>query len=170
MDGKCPMCKEDLLLALILPCKHIFCFLCIKGHCLKNGANCYICKMSFDKSLIEKPPSMEAVREGSKDKNRWYYESNNNGWWEFDKRTSEIIEDAFRQEDPTVAFPIGSRTYEINFEAKRQYQKDETSKKRTITRSTRRDIKNLRGVAGIPLENYREDNDSDGIAGLSDSE
>jgi len=143
--------------------------------------------MSFDKSLIEKPPSMEAVREGSKDKNRWYYESNNNGWWEFDKRTSEvffyvyknisykyfkisyvinskfkIIEDAFRQEDPTVAFPIGSRTYEINFEAKRQYQKDETSKKRTITRSTRRDIKNLRGVAGIPLENYREDNDSDG--------
>ena len=170
------MCKEDLLLALILPCKHIFCFLCIKGHCLKNGANCFICKMSFDKSLIEKPPSMEAVREGSKDKNRWYYESNNNGWWEFDGRTSDvifliiflkylkfqIIEDAFRQEDPTVSFPIGSRTYEINFEAKRQYQQDDTSKKRTITRSTRRDIKNLRGVAGIPLEEYNQDHDSDG--------
>jgi E3 ubiquitin-protein ligase RNF146 len=126
--------------------------------------------MSFDKSLIEKPPSMEAVREGSKDKNRWYYESNNNGWWEFDCRTSDIIEDAFRQEDPTVSFPIGSRTYEINFEAKRQYQQDDASKKRTITRSTRRDIKNLRGVAGIPLEEYNQDDDSDGIAGLSDSD
>jgi hypothetical protein len=126
--------------------------------------------MSFDKSLIDKPPSMEAVREGSKDKNRWYYESNNNGWWEFDGRTSDIIEDAFRQEDPTVSFPIGSRTFEINFEAKRQYQQDDTSKKRTITRSTRRDIKNLRGVAGIPLEEYNQDHDSDGIAGLSDSD
>jgi len=126
--------------------------------------------MSFDKSLIEKPPSMEAVREGSKDKNRWYYESNNNGWWEFDGRTSDIIEDAFRQEEPTVSFPIGSRTYEINFEAKRQYQQDDKSKKRTITRSTRRDIQNLRGVAGIPLEDYNQDHDSDGIAGLSDSD
>ncbi|CAG5111644.1 Oidioi.mRNA.OKI2018_I69.chr2.g5925.t1.cds [Oikopleura dioica] len=166
MDNEnCQMCKENLILPLQLPCKHMFCFLCAKG----QGSSCFICKMSFDKNLIEKPPSMDAVREGNKDKIRWYYESNNNGWWEFDPRTSDKIEDAFRQSQATVDFPIGQRTYEINFEAKRQYQQNDTGKKRKVTRSSRRDIQNLRGVAGVPLQDYRRNNDDD-IEGLSDSD
>ena len=88
----CQMCKENLILPLQLPCKHMFCFLCAKG----QGSSCFICKMSFDKNLIEKPPSMDAVREGNKDKIRWYYESNNNGWWEFDPRTSDVIQSLYQ--------------------------------------------------------------------------
>jgi len=90
-DQSCPICLEDLLLPLTLPCGHKFCYLCIKGVALSpSGPTCPLCRQVFSNSLIIKPPAIPDVAAGDENKPRWYYEGRN-GWWEYDERTSEVI-------------------------------------------------------------------------------
>ncbi|XP_047740156.1 E3 ubiquitin-protein ligase rnf146 isoform X2 [Hyalella azteca] len=51
----CPVCLEDMIHPVKLPCSHVFCFLCIKGVSLTNGNLCPLCRGKIDSDFFIEP-------------------------------------------------------------------------------------------------------------------
>ena len=173
LNNCCPVCLLDFVYPSELPCGHTFCFLCIKGLFLSDltTSTCPLCRHQIPKDWLDKP-HLRAARAAEKreatngeksaqDDNqdseatkttmhKWFYEGNN-GWWQYDERTSNDLENEF-QKNPKSKYEllIAGNIYVIDFDALVQYRRDGLARKRRIKRDM--DDKNLKGVAGIKID------------------
>uniref|UniRef100_A0A1Y1MDW2 E3 ubiquitin-protein ligase n=1 Tax=Photinus pyralis TaxID=7054 RepID=A0A1Y1MDW2_PHOPY len=146
---ECAVCLQPCIHPAQLPCGHIFCFLCVKG-IANQSKRCAMCRQEIPRDFIEHPKLLhgpEAV-EGFDGGYQWFYEGRN-GWWQYDPRTNEDIEEAFKLNYSQFQILICGETYVIDFENKVQYPKKNPSRKRFIKRDTSDNIANFKGIAGI---------------------
>ena len=78
----------------------------------------------------------------------WYYEGRN-GWWLFDARASEEIEEEFQNETTECELMIAGYIYIIDFDNMIQYRKDTPSRIRKIKRDQAENVTDTKGIAGL---------------------
>lgn len=84
-DGlECPICMEPCVHPVELPCRHIFCFLCIKGVAMQGpNGKCAICRATIPSSVLTNPQLKDVSQLYKEPKSangyQWYYESRGGG-------------------------------------------------------------------------------------------
>ncbi|KAA3676084.1 E3 ubiquitin-protein ligase RNF146 [Paragonimus westermani] len=78
----------------------------------------------------------------------WFYEGYA-GWWQYDERTSEELEEAFMKQLPSCDISVAGYVYTVDFGNMSQKRKDNSGRKRRIKRDVASCEK--KGVAGIKL-------------------
>lgn len=152
---------------ILVPCGHTFCFLCVKG--IRNPKKCALCREEFsldniDSRLVE----LEIANNNSPSSNEtsyhWFYEGRN-GWWRYDNRTSVEIEEAHLNQEKTVNVQVAGYVYVIDFEKMLQFRQNGQSRKRKIKRelasTPKKDLLNIKGVAGLCFINKESDSNTD---------
>ena len=76
----------------------------------------------------------------------WFYEGRN-GWWKFDERNNEAIEEAFATGVEKFQLLLCGNLYAIDFKNKIQYRVDGTGRIRNIKRDRSTSIS--KGIAGL---------------------
>ena len=153
----CPICLEEPLHPIALPCSHTFCFLCAKGLCestLTNVGTCSLCRQSFPRDLFRHPQLRGASTSSGNDASVasgtcWYYEGRS-GWWKFDERNGQEIEDAYCKKLEKFEMLICGSLYMIDFKNMIQYRKDGTGRVRVIKRDLA--SAHAKGVAGLAFQ------------------
>ncbi|CAL8137298.1 unnamed protein product [Orchesella dallaii] len=149
----CRICYQYCLYPIELPCRHKFCFMCIKGQVLAhNLRHCPLCRVVFPMSVINYPVpivSHEIVFQPNvTNTRRWYYESRSGGWWQYDRITMSKVEEAYnnRQREPCIPLRIAGIMYQIDFNRMIQYRSGYSHIFRRITFGP---VTNVKGIAGI---------------------
>uniref|UniRef100_A0A1Q3F431 E3 ubiquitin-protein ligase n=1 Tax=Culex tarsalis TaxID=7177 RepID=A0A1Q3F431_CULTA len=156
---ECPVCLQTCIHPARLPCGHIFCFLCVKGVTFKNR-RCAMCRRDIPPSYLEHPQLVNGLREvekaakpraedGTTPEFQWYYEGRN-GWWQYDERTSQELEESFQQKERYCKILVAGFLYIVDFEHKCQIRQNDPSRIRRV----KRDLTSIpkKGVAGLRLE------------------
>ncbi|OCT80178.1 E3 ubiquitin-protein ligase rnf146 [Xenopus laevis] len=149
---ECAICLQICVHPVSLPCKHIFCYLCVKGASWL-GRRCALCRQEIPEDFLDKPTllSPEELKSASRGNGEyaWYYEGRN-GWWQYDERTSRELEDAFTKGKKSTEMLIAGFLYVADLENMVQYRRNEHGRRRKI----KRDIVDIpkKGVAGLRLE------------------
>jgi len=154
---ECSVCLDPPVHPVSLPCGHIFCYLCAKGLGSGHGASklCSNCRRPIPVGYLE---SAEVLSKASQELSdtppldaadqqwQWFYEGRN-GWWRFESRNNEELEEAFSRGQQQVETMICGNIYIINLVSMEQYQKTMPQRKRRI----KRDLKSAqcKGVAGL---------------------
>lgn len=148
---ECAICLQECVHAVRLMCNHIFCYLCIKG--AANQSNrCAVCRQQIPNNYFQNPILIDGIDSKDMalfdDQFQWLYEGRN-GWWLYDMRTSQDIEDAFKQNQSNCELLIAGFLYVIDFERMIQYRRYEPNRIRRIRRD-RLDLNSaVKGVAGL---------------------
>ncbi|XP_075718456.1 E3 ubiquitin-protein ligase RNF146 isoform X2 [Rhinoderma darwinii] len=149
---ECAICLQTCVHPVSLPCKHIFCFLCVKGASWL-GRRCALCRQEIPEDFLDKPTllSPEELKSASRGNGEyaWYYEGRN-GWWQYDERTSRELEDAFTKGKKNTEMLIAGFLYVADLENMVQYRRNEHGRRRKM----KRDIVDIpkKGVAGLRLD------------------
>lgn len=158
---ECPVCLQTCIHPARLPCGHIFCFLCVKGVTFKNR-RCAMCRRDIPPSYLEHPQLVNGLREvekAAKPKTtedgtgtpdfQWYYEGRN-GWWQYDERTSQELEESYQKKERFCKILVAGFLYIVDFEHKCQIRQNDPSRIRRV----KRDLTSIpkKGVAGLRLE------------------
>ncbi|KAM4772056.1 E3 ubiquitin-protein ligase RNF146 [Rhinophrynus dorsalis] len=149
---ECAICLQTCVHPVSLPCKHIFCYLCVKGASWL-GRRCALCRQEIPEDFLDKPTllSPEELKSASRGNGEyaWYYEGRN-GWWQYDERTSRELEDAFTKGKKNTEMLIAGFLYVADLENMVQYRRNEHGRRRKI----KRDIVDIpkKGVAGLRLD------------------
>uniref|UniRef100_A0A182QNH4 E3 ubiquitin-protein ligase n=1 Tax=Anopheles farauti TaxID=69004 RepID=A0A182QNH4_9DIPT len=161
VDSKleCPVCLQTCVHPVRLPCGHIFCFLCVKGVAFKN-LRCAMCRCDIPLTYLDHPQLVNGVEEivraatatasGDGDNEyRWYYEGGH-GWWQYDERTSQELEEAYLRGEKSCKILVAGFVYIVSFEHKCQIRQNDYSRIRRI----KRDLVTIpkKGVAGLRLD------------------
>lgn len=145
----CSICLEKCVQPVQLPCGHIFCFLCVKG-VADIFRKCANCRKPIPTNYFDNPAFLPTdgvtvpVFDGCY---QWFYEGKD-GWWVYDSRTSQDLENAYKSGAPQCQLLIAGRLYYIDFQAMVQYRSDEPRRKRSIKRDPILSTK-IKGVAGV---------------------
>ncbi|KAG8444257.1 hypothetical protein GDO86_009442 [Hymenochirus boettgeri] len=170
---ECAICLQSCVHPVSLPCKHIFCYLCVKGASWL-GRRCALCRQEIPEDFLDKPTllSPEELKSASRGNGEyaWYYEGRN-GWWQYDERTSRELEDAFTKGKKNTEMLIAGFLYVADLENMVQYRRNEHGRRRKI----KRDIVDIpkKGVAGLRLEsesanlNLARENSADGADNMA---
>lgn len=149
---ECAICLQTCVHPVSLPCKHVFCYLCVKGASWL-GKRCALCRQEIPEDFLDKPTllspeELKAASRGNGDY-AWYYEGRN-GWWQYDERTSRELEDAFSKGKKSTEMLIAGFLYVADLENMVQYRRNEHGRRRKI----KRDIIDIpkKGVAGLRLD------------------
>ncbi|XP_030377971.1 postreplication repair E3 ubiquitin-protein ligase RAD18 isoform X3 [Scaptodrosophila lebanonensis] len=115
---ECPICLQSCIHPARLPCGHIFCFLCVKGVAYKNR-RCAMCRREIPAEFLDHPQLVNGIDDicstrATEDGYQWYYEGRNGGWWAYDLRTNEDIEQAFRAFEEYKEAPLPDTTTDAN--------------------------------------------------------
>ena len=78
----------------------------------------------------------------------WFYEGKS-GWWQFDERNNEAIEEAFHSGVEKFQLLLCGNLYAIDFKNKIQYRVDGTGRIRHIKRDCTSSASNVKGIAGL---------------------
>lgn len=160
---ECAICLQSCIHPVRLPCCHVFCFLCVKGASWQSK-RCALCRQEIPEDFLERPDllSPEELKAAAAGLSRsrgavgeshgdyaWYYEGRN-GWWQYDERTSQELEEAFTKGKESTEMLIAGFLYVADLKAMVQYRRNERGRKRKI----KRDIVDIpkKGVAGLRLE------------------
>uniref|UniRef100_A0A8C9R219 E3 ubiquitin-protein ligase n=2 Tax=Scleropages formosus TaxID=113540 RepID=A0A8C9R219_SCLFO len=149
---ECAICLQTCVHPVRLPCRHIFCFLCVKGASWQSK-RCALCRQEVPEDFLERPTllSPEELRAAGRGHGdyAWYYEGRN-GWWQYDERTSRELEDAFTKGKKSTEMLIAGFLYVADLENMVQYRRNEHGRRRRI----KRDIVDIpkKGVAGLRLD------------------
>ncbi|CAM5132665.1 unnamed protein product [Natator depressus] len=149
---ECAICLQTCVHPVSLPCKHVFCYLCVKGASWL-GKRCALCRQEIPEDFLDKPTllSPEELKVASRGNGEyaWYYEGRN-GWWQYDERTSRELEDAFSKGKKSTEMLIAGFLYVADLENMVQYRRNEHGRRRKI----KRDIIDIpkKGVAGLRLD------------------
>uniref|UniRef100_A0A182MQ04 E3 ubiquitin-protein ligase n=1 Tax=Anopheles culicifacies TaxID=139723 RepID=A0A182MQ04_9DIPT len=154
---ECPVCLQTCVHPVRLPCGHIFCFLCVKGVAFKN-LRCAMCRCDIPLTYLDHPQLVNGVEEivraatatvSDGNEYRWYYEGGH-GWWQYDERTSQELEEAYLRGDKSCKILVAGFVYIVSFEHKCQIRQNDYSRIRRI----KRDLVTIpkKGVAGLRLE------------------
>ncbi|KAI8117230.1 E3 ubiquitin-protein ligase RNF146-B [Lucilia cuprina] len=97
---ECPICLQTCIHPARLPCGHIFCFLCVKGVAYKNR-RCAMCRREIPPEFLDHPQLVNGIEDicttkATDDGYQWFYEGRNGGWWAYEKRNANEIEEAFQ--------------------------------------------------------------------------
>ncbi|XP_055307307.1 E3 ubiquitin-protein ligase rnf146-like isoform X2 [Sitodiplosis mosellana] len=156
---ECPVCLQLCVHPSKLPCGHIFCFLCVKG--LKNR-RCAMCRAEFSSEFLDHPqlllpisttPTLTSSSE--QNKYQWFYKGHN-GWWQYDERTCQEIEDAYKKAQKQCTILVAGNLYIVDFDQMLQKRQTDPSRKRQV----KRDLATIpiKGVAGLRLWNTGDPN------------
>ncbi|XP_038615420.1 E3 ubiquitin-protein ligase RNF146 isoform X2 [Tachyglossus aculeatus] len=149
---ECAICLQTCVHPVSLPCKHVFCYLCVKGASWL-GKRCALCRQEIPEDFLDKPTllSPEELKAAGRGhgEHAWYYEGRN-GWWQYDERTSRELEDAFSKGKKSTEMLIAGFLYVADLENMVQYRRNEHGRRRKI----KRDIMDIpkKGVAGLRLD------------------
>jgi len=174
---ECAVCLQTCVYPVQLPCKHIFCFLCVKGVTLQSK-RCAMCRQEIPPDYLYHPDLLSQVQESEtssyEDGGQWFYEGRG-GWWQYDQRTSVEIEAAMAREEERCELLIAGSLYIIDFEHMLQYRRNDPSRRRRIKRDQASGPK--KGVAGLrldvveePQEDEEEEETPDGDNDAEDAE
>ncbi|XP_014250909.1 E3 ubiquitin-protein ligase RNF146-A isoform X2 [Cimex lectularius] len=144
----CAICLQSCSHPARLPCRHIFCFLCIKGVAL-NSRKCPLCRAHIpadylhNPDILEVPKPAQAAGHGTY---KWYYEGRD-GWWEYDARTTVDLEQAYQANEDTIEVLLAGSVFIIDFRNMVQLRKVGYGRMRRL----KRDKAGLpsKGVAGL---------------------
>ena len=124
----CPICLEEPNNPFVLPCKHEFCYLCIK-RVAEQGNSCPYCKAIIPDYVLEKAKVSEDELDLKNNSGHWLYSGRNNGWWHYSLEHDKIIEDIWNvhknlESDAKIDVTINilGRNYKIDFEKMTQLQ------------------------------------------------
>ena len=154
---ECAVCLQPCVYPVQLPCKHIFCFLCVKG-VTTQSKRCAMCRREIPPNYLENPELLSKVdlqMEGGRGFEeggeywQWFYEGRN-GWWVYDERTSQEVEMHFKNGDQRCELLIAGFLYIIDFEHMLQYRRNDPSRRRRVKRDVATGPK--KGVAGLRIE------------------
>nr|XP_023662813.1 E3 ubiquitin-protein ligase RNF146-B-like isoform X1 [Paramormyrops kingsleyae] len=149
---ECAICLQTCVHPVRLPCRHVFCFLCVKGASWQSK-RCALCRQEVPEDFLERPTllSPEELRAAGRGHGdyAWYYEGRN-GWWQYDERTSRELEDAYAKGKKSTEMLIAGFLYVADLENMVQYRRNEHSRRRRM----KRDIVDIpkKGVAGLRLD------------------
>jgi len=155
---ECCVCLDPPVHPVTLPCSHIYCYLCAKGLTRQAGqlATCSLCRKDIPDGYLE---SAQVLAKATIDMNdtpplledeepewQWFYKGRN-GWWRFEERTNEELEETFTSGKMELETLICGNLYIIDFVNLEQFQKSFPTRKRKI----KRDLRNshCKGVAGL---------------------
>ncbi|XP_057559147.1 E3 ubiquitin-protein ligase RNF146-like [Hippopotamus amphibius kiboko] len=170
---ECAICLQTCVHPVSLPCKHVFCYLCVKGNSWL-GKRCALSRQEIPEDFLDKPTllSPEELKAASRGNGEyaWYYEGRN-GWWQYDERTSRELEDAFSKGKKSTEMLIARFLYVADLENMVQYRRNERGRRRKI----KRDIIDIpkKGVAGLRLDcdantiNLARESSADGADSVS---
>ncbi|UJR22450.1 hypothetical protein I4U23_025508 [Adineta vaga] len=155
-SADCSVCLQSIVNPVKLPCGHSFCFLCVKG-VANVSHNCALCRKPFSRELIDKPNVLAATlrddetlsTSNSTSRHVWYYEGRN-GWWLYDQRTNDEIDQSFRRGDRRLEILIVGHLYVVDFENMNQYRLNDTQRRRRIKYDLISAPK--KGVGGLKLD------------------
>ncbi|GFR04144.1 e3 ubiquitin-protein ligase RNF146 [Trichonephila clavata] len=144
---ECAVCLQPCVQPVQLPCRHIFCYLCVKGVTHQNK-RCAMCRQEIPASYLDNPflidfQQSSVAFDGSY---QWFYEGKN-GWWQYDDRTSLEIEAAYKKGEQQCEVLIAGFLYIIDFEKNLQIRRCDPYRRRHI----KRDLVSIpkKGVAGV---------------------
>ncbi|KAL0273145.1 UNVERIFIED_CONTAM: hypothetical protein PYX00_005889 [Menopon gallinae] len=147
---ECAVCLQGCVHPAELPCGHVFCYLCIKG-IVNRGSRCAMCRQDIPSDYLDnprllKPIEVDLASKAFEDGHSWFYEGQN-GWWQYDERTSSDLETAYQKGDRTCELLVAGYLYVADFDKMLQYRRSDSCKRRRI----KRDIAstNKKGVAGL---------------------
>ncbi|XP_032599276.2 E3 ubiquitin-protein ligase RNF146-B [Drosophila grimshawi] len=150
---ECPICLQTCIHPARLPCGHIFCFLCVKGVAYKNR-RCAMCRREIPAAFLDNPQLVNGIDDicatrATEDGYQWYYEGRN-GWWQYDDRTSQDIEEAFKKGDKSCTILVAGYVYIVDLEQLIQQRQNEPTRCRRV----KRDLATIpkKGVAGLRIE------------------
>ncbi|KAJ8005371.1 hypothetical protein DPEC_G00145930 [Dallia pectoralis] len=150
---ECAICLQTCVHPVQLPCRHVFCFLCVKGASWQSK-RCALCRQEVPEDFLEhptllSPEELKAGGRGDTGDHAWYYEGRN-GWWQYDERTSRELEDAFSKGKKTTEMLIAGFLYVADLENMVQYRRNEHGRRRKM----KRDVLDIpkKGVAGLRLD------------------
>lgn len=76
----CAVCLQQCVYPTVLPCGHVFCYLCIKG-LGRTTKTCAMCRKEFSIDLLENPTLLHPIdyssEQGFEDGQQWFYEGRN---------------------------------------------------------------------------------------------
>eukprot|EP00092_Neocalanus_flemingeri_P004657 GFUD01005021.1.p1 GENE.GFUD01005021.1~~GFUD01005021.1.p1 ORF type:complete len:327 (+),score=133.56 GFUD01005021.1:87-1067(+) len=154
---ECAVCLQPCVYPVQLPCKHIFCFLCVKG-VTTQSKRCAMCRREIPPDYLLNPELLSKVDltlEGGRGFEeggeywQWFYEGRN-GWWVYDERTSQEVEMHYKNGDQRCELLIAGFLYIIDFEHMLQYRRNDPSRRRRVKRDVATGPK--KGVAGLRIE------------------
>ncbi|XP_053954704.1 E3 ubiquitin-protein ligase RNF146-A isoform X1 [Anastrepha ludens] len=150
---ECPICLQTCIHPARLPCGHIFCFLCVKGVAYKNR-RCAMCRREIPPEFLDHPDLVNGIDDicatkSTEDGYQWFYEGRN-GWWQYDDRTSQDIEEAFKKGEKSCIILVAGYVYVVDLETMVQQRQNEPSRCRRV----KRDLATIpkKGVAGLRIE------------------
>ena len=148
----CCICREGCVNPVKLPCKHIFCFLCLKGVAARNN-QCALCREPIPFGFLNKMVvlSKDEITTLTNSCSTWFYEAKNGGWWMYERRVAEEIEKAFNDKKEQIRVQISGFPYTIDLVSMVQYRDDKPNRKRKIQRGGVSDD-SVKGVAGILIK------------------
>ncbi|XP_046327542.2 E3 ubiquitin-protein ligase rnf146-like [Haliotis rufescens] len=167
-DPDCPVCLQTCIHPVQLPCSHIFCFLCVKG-VASRSKRCALCRQDIPSDFFCRP---NLVRKGDLQQTKvfdeeyqWFYEGQN-GWWQYDDRTSCDMESHYKKGVKTFELLIAGYVYLIDLEKMIQCQRNDRTKKRRV----KRDKVNLPGKKGVAGLKFGSNGSSAGVGRDCDSD
>ncbi|XP_026816811.1 E3 ubiquitin-protein ligase rnf146-like isoform X1 [Rhopalosiphum maidis] len=145
--NECPVCLGPVVFPVRTPCGHVFCFLCVKG-AARQANRCPMCRqhipIDFDKNpIILERQEVETFDDGY----QWFYEGKN-GWWQYDKRTSEEIEHRYKLNVTKFDVLICGIMYTIDLNRNVQYNRENPTRRRKVKRENANNIA-VKGIAGV---------------------
>jgi len=156
-DIECAVCLQTCVYPVQLPCKHIFCYLCVKG-VTTQSKRCAMCRQEIPVDYLQNPELLSNAdlelgsgRGFEEDGQywQWFYEGRN-GWWVYDERTSQDVEMYYKNGDKRCELLIAGFLYIIDFEHMLQYRRNDPSRRRRVKRDVATVSK--KGVAGLRIE------------------
>ncbi|KAM7355710.1 ring finger protein 146 isoform 2-T2 [Cochliomyia hominivorax] len=158
---ECPICLQTCIHPARLPCGHIFCFLCVKGVAYKNR-RCAMCRREIPPEFLDHPQLVNGIEDicttkATDDGYQWFYEGRN-GWWQYDDRTSQDLEEAFKKGERSCTILVAGYVYIVDFDAMVQQRQNEPARCRRV----KRDLATIpkKGVAGLRIEGNTVTTDS----------
>lgn len=151
-EFECPVCLQSASFPVQLPCRHIFCFLCVKG-VANRSKRCALCRQEIPADFFNEPKLLyeNEIKEKSKtifdDGYQWFYEGRH-GWWQYDERTSVELENRYKKGDKMFELLIAGFLYVIDLENMRQYRRNDQTRRRRIRRDLRT-VPDIKGIAGL---------------------
>lgn len=153
----CAICLEHPTFAVVTPCGHTFCYLCLKG-VLHTGHQfqCPYCRTPLNSSVLQNLED-ELHRDADVAQQPiWLYRAKSSGWWLFDKETTEVLEKVYHEHtgqgvSPVFDLRICGILFEMNVETMKQTNKTNGAvrKIQRVAQGTDLTHINIRGVAGV---------------------
>lgn len=98
---------------------------------------CALCRTEFPNAVLDQPdlvmPMDASTSTVDQNEHRWFYEGRN-GWWQFDERTSQDIEDAYKNGDRHCTIFVAGYLYVVDFDQMLQLRLNDQLRKRKVKR------------------------------------